>query len=112
MDDIKDPGESGELAGVGAAVIYNRQLLAADVADKTGLARSKALAVVDAVFEAASLALRDGKEVRIPGFGTFVTSERKAAVGADEAAEGTPDMKLVRFRTVKVLRELLSGASV
>ncbi len=113
MDDIKDP-DTGS-AGIGSANIYNRQLLAADVADRTGLPRSKAIAAVDAVFEAAGHALRDGKEVRIPGFGSFLTNERPASKGLDPATGSEvdlPESKSVRFRAGKVLRDLVSGASV
>ena len=115
MDDIKEPAAATDLAGTGSANIYNRQLLAADVADRTGLPRNKAFAAVDAVFEAAGQALRDGKEVRIPGFGSFLTNERPAGKGLDPATGNeveTPESKSVRFRAGKMLRDLVSGTSV
>ncbi len=115
MDDIKEPDTAADVASAGSAIIYNRQLLAADVADKTGLPRDKALGAVDAVFEAAGYALRDGKEVRIPGFGVFLSSGRPAGKGLDPATGDeveTPEGKSVRFRAGKMLRELVSGTAV
>ena len=115
MDDIKEPDAPSESDGIGSANIYNRQLLAADVADRTGLPRSKAIAAVDAVFEAAGHALRDGKEVRIPGFGSFLTNERSAGKGLDPVTGNevdSPESKSVRFRAGKALRDLVSGTPV
>ena len=115
MDDIKEPDAAADSAALGSASVYNRQLLAADVAEKTGLPRNKAVAVIDAVFEAASHALRDGKEVRIAGFGSFLPSERPAGKGLDPETGSeidTPESKSVRFRPGKVLRDMMSGAPV
>ena len=112
MDDIKEPATAADLAGVGTANIYNRHLLAADVAGKTGLPRDKALAAVDAVFESAGHALRDGKEVRIPGFGTFLSGERPAGKSVDPETgteTDTPESRFVRFRAGKMLRDSLGG---
>ena len=55
--------------------------LIAAVADQTDLSRTKAAEVVDAVFEAIEGALKKKEEVRLVGFGTFATAERKAGTG-------------------------------
>jgi DNA-binding protein HU-beta len=106
-ENVHEP-EAGEAP---AAKIYNRQLLIADVAEKTGLPRAKALAAVEAVFSSTSAALKEGKEVRVIGFGTFVVTERKAGKGRDPrtgAEIDIPESKSVRFRAGKVLRELIA----
>jgi DNA-binding protein HU-beta len=94
------------------ARIYNRQTLVADVAEKTGLPRAKALAAVEAVFALTSHALATGKEVRVLGFGTFVVAERKASKGRNPqtgAEIDIPEAKIVRFRPGKVLRDTVDG---
>jgi len=53
--------------------------LIAVVADETELPRAKAAEVVDSVFHAIEKALKESQEVRLVGFGTFVTAKRKAA---------------------------------
>ena len=55
--------------------------LIAAVADQTDLPRAKATEVVDAVFGVIEGALKNKEEVRLLGFGTFVTGERKAGTG-------------------------------
>ncbi|CAG4902434.1 unnamed protein product, partial [Acidocella sp. C78] len=59
----------------------NKMDLVADVAEKTDLTKAKATEVVDAVFAAIEDALKRKEEVRLVGFGTFGTAERKAATG-------------------------------
>ena len=59
--------------------------LIAAVADQTDLPRTKATEVVDAVFGAIEGALKKKDEVRLVGFGTFVTAERKAGDRAQSA---------------------------
>ena len=59
----------------------NKMDLIAAVADQTELSRAKAAEVVDAVFGAIEGALKKKDEVRLVGFGTFATAERKAGTG-------------------------------
>jgi len=47
------------------------------VADTTDLPKAKAAEVVDAVFSAIEGALKKQEEVRLVGFGSFVTAKRK-----------------------------------
>jgi DNA-binding protein HU-beta len=109
MADIQDAASSSEAAEPNK--VFNRQMLVAAVAEKTGLPRAKALAAVEAVFESTSHALKEGKEVRVLGFGTFIVSERKASKGRDPRTGeeiDIPESKNVRFRTGKVLREMVA----
>ena len=63
----------------------NKMDLIAAVADETELSRAKAAEVVDAVFGAIEGALKKQDEVRLVGFGTFATAQRKAAPAAIRA---------------------------
>ncbi len=69
--------------------------LIAAVADETELSRAKAAEVVDAVFGAIEGALKKKEEVRLVGFGTFATAERKASTGPQSAhrrGDGDPGL--------------------
>jgi len=86
--------------------------LAAAVAEQTGLNRSAAVQAVDAVFGTIAEAMKRGEEVRIPGFGNFVVSNRAASTGRNPKT-GEPieisASKQPRFKAGKVLRESLNG---
>ncbi len=118
MDDIEEPirtPRAGKGAGAGKQDhVVNRQKLLVAVTEKTGLPRSKAMAAMDAVFDCVSHSLKDGNEVRVLNFGSFVISERKAGKGRDPrtgAEINVPQSKSVRFRPSKTLREVLGGTS-
>ena len=111
MDDIKDEAPEAE---AGESRVHNRKLLLAEVMEKTGLPRAKALAAVEAVFESASNALKSGKEVRLVGFGNFIITERKASKGRDPRSGEEIDIaesKSVRFRPSKQLRQAIAPAA-
>ena len=82
--------------------------LVAAVAEDTELSRAKAAEVVDAVFGAIEKALKNQEEVRLVGFGTFVTAERKAGTGRNprtgEEME-IPASTTVRFKAGKGLKD-------
>jgi DNA-binding protein HU-beta len=59
----------------------NKLDLIAAVADETDLPKAKAAEVVDAVFGAIEGALKKKQEVRLVGFGSFVTADRAASTG-------------------------------
>jgi DNA-binding protein HU-beta len=91
---------------------FKRQDLAAAIVAKTGLARPKAVAAMDAMLEAIAAQLKDAKEVRLIGFGAFMLTERKAGKGRDPrtgAEIDIPQSKSVRFRPGKGLRDSVSG---
>ena len=119
MDDIKEPVHTPRAGkGAGGAKqenVVNRQKLLVAVTEKTGLPRSKAMAALDAVFDCVTHSLKEGHEVRMLNFGSFVISERKAGKGRDPrtgAEINVPQSKSVRFRASKALREVLGGAPV
>ncbi|WP_278367249.1 HU family DNA-binding protein [Acetobacter orientalis] len=89
----------------------NKQELVSAVADKVTLPKAKAGEVVDAVFGAIEEALSRGQEVRLVGFGTFVTASRKAAKGRNPRTGEEIDIPAstsVRFKPGKALKDAVS----
>ena len=90
----------------------NKNDLIAAVAEKSGLSKTDSGKAVDGVFDAISGALMAKGEVRIVGFGTFSTSERKATTGRNPrtgeplqiAASTQP-----KFKAGKGLKEAVNG---
>jgi DNA-binding protein HU-beta len=82
--------------------------LVAAVAEETDLPRAKATEVVDAVFRTIEGALKKQDEVRLVGFGTFATAQRKAGTGRNprtgEEME-IPASTTVRFKPGKGLKD-------
>lgn len=54
--------------------------LVSAIADRSGLNKSQAKDALDAFLESVSISLRDGKEVRLVGFGSFVPVKRAAGI--------------------------------
>ncbi len=86
----------------------NRAGIVNVVADQAGLTSAKAGQAVDAVFDAIQTALREGREVRLTGFGSFAVSTRKATTGRNPrtgvAIEIGPSNS-VRFKPGRSLKE-------
>ena len=78
------------------------------IAEQVDLPRAKAGEVIEAVIETIVLALTEDQEVRLGGFGTFVTSERKAAKGRNPRSGlviDIPASRSVRFKPAKRLKD-------
>lgn len=89
----------------------NKQDLIAAIAGETSLSKAKCAEVLEAVFLQLQTALKCRQEVRIAGFGSFVTANRKAAKGRNPRTgeEITiPASTSVRFRPGKGLKEAVS----
>lgn len=85
--------------------------LVADVAERAGLSKSDAGKAVDAVFTSITSALKSGDDVRVTGFGTFVTTERAASKGRDPRTGKEIDIKAAKvpkFRAGKPLKDELN----
>lgn len=86
----------------------NKTELIAAVAEKTGITKKTAEAVVGATFEAVTAALVKGEKVQISGFGIFDVKTREARVGRNprtkEAIE-IPAAKLPAFKASKTLKD-------
>ena len=89
----------------------NKMDLIAAVADQTELPRAKATEVVDAVLGAIEGALKKQEEVRLVGFGSFVTSKREATKGRNPrtgAELDIPASTSVRFKPGKALKDAVN----
>ena len=86
----------------------NKKELTASLARSTGLSRSRADKVVDAVFDILSTELEAGRKVVLPGFGTFAQTKRPARKGTNPS-NGKPiqigPKTSATFKAGKVLRE-------
>ena len=89
----------------------NKNELIAAVADKTSISKGDATAAVEAVFDVITGALKDGDEVRVVGFGTFVVTQRKAGKGRNPQTGDEIDIpasKAPKFRAGKQLKEAVN----
>jgi len=89
----------------------NKMDLIAAVADTTDLPRAKATEVVEAVFGAIELALKKNEEVRLVGFGTFATAQRKAGTGRNPRTGEEMQIAAsttVRFKAGKGLKDAVN----
>jgi DNA-binding protein HU-beta len=89
----------------------NKLDLIATVADQTELPRAKAAEAVEAVFAAIERALKEKEEVRLVGFGTFSTAERKASTGRNPRTGEEmpiPASTAVRFKPGKGLKDAVN----
>jgi len=85
--------------------------LIAAVADETELPRTKAAEVVDAVFGAIESALKKNEEVRLVGFGTFATAQRKAGTGRNPRTGEEMQIAAsttIRFKAGKGLKDAVN----
>ncbi|MDI2113501.1 HU family DNA-binding protein [Commensalibacter nepenthis] len=89
----------------------NKQELVAAVAEKIDLSKAKSAEVVDAVLSTIEETLAKKQEVRLVGFGSFVTATRKAAKGRNPRTGEEIDIPAsisVRFKPGKLLKEAVS----
>ena len=89
----------------------NKAELIEAVAEDAELSRVKAVEAVEAVFKVIEAALARGQEVRLTGFGTFVTAKRKAAKGRNPRTGEPMDIAAsssVRFKPGKALKDAVS----
>ncbi|QDH12964.1 HU family DNA-binding protein [Formicincola oecophyllae] len=89
----------------------NKQELIAAVAAETDLPKSKMTVVVEELLKTIEQALAKGQEVRLVGFGSFVTAHRKAAKGRNPRTGEEIDIPAstsVRFKPGKVLKDAVS----
>ena len=90
----------------------NKGELAAAVAQRTQMSRAQATEAVGAIFDAIGEALKKGQEVRVPGFGNFVVTERGASTGRNPQTGAPMEIKAskrAKFRAGKALKDALNG---
>jgi DNA-binding protein HU-beta len=86
----------------------NKNELIAEVADSCEVSKAKAAEVVDCIFDAIAKAIAGGDEVRLVGFGTFLSVQRKATEGRNPRTGQVIKIaasKQPKFRAGKALKE-------
>lgn len=89
----------------------NKQELVSSVAERSDISKTKAGEVVDAVLATIEASLSKGQEVRLVGFGSFVTAKRKATKGRNPRTGdeiNIPASTSVRFKPGKALKDAVS----
>jgi DNA-binding protein HU-beta len=89
----------------------NKNDLIARVADMTGASRNDATRLVEATLDAITAALKQGDEVRLVGFGTFVVSQRAATTGRNPRTGEEiriPAVKQPKFKAGKQLKDAVN----
>ncbi len=90
----------------------NKAELIEAIAVKTGLTKSDAGKSVEALVETVTAALAAGDEVKLPGFGSFVVSDRAERIGRNpRTGESTTiaASKAVKFKVAKGLKDAMAG---
>ena len=81
------------------------------VATSTGLSKSDGANAVDSMLNSIAGALKDGSEVRLPGFGTFSVAHRKASEGRNPRTGEPiqiPASNQPKFKAGKTLKQALN----
>ncbi len=89
----------------------NKNDLVNQVSDNTGLSKSDSAKAVDSVLDTITSTLKNGGDVRLVGFGTFLVSKRKETTGRNPqtgAAITIPAANVPKFRPGKALKESLN----
>lgn len=90
----------------------NKAELVEKVAEKAMFPKKEAAIAVDAVFKTIEEALIAGDNVRLIGFGTFETRERKARMGRNPQSPGEmveiPASKAPSFKAGKALKDAIN----
>ncbi|AQS41439.1 MAG: DNA-binding protein [Candidatus Tokpelaia hoelldobleri] len=90
----------------------NKNELVSSVAEKTGLSKSQAVAAVDAFIESVTGSLKQGGDVRLPGFGAFEVSHRAASKGRNPSTGAEIDIparNVPKFSAGKSLKEAVNS---
>ena len=90
----------------------NKDDLISKVASTVGLSKTEAAKSVNAVFSNISGSLKNGNEVRLVGFGTFLVLNRAATIGRNPRTGESiqiPAKKVPKFRAGKVLKHTVNN---
>ncbi|MDC0349067.1 HU family DNA-binding protein [Alphaproteobacteria bacterium] len=79
----------------------NKNELIMQVAENAGLSKVAAAKAVDGVFESIASSLKGGNDVRLVGFGTFLTVHRKATEGRNPRTGEKIQIKAARLPKFK-----------
>ncbi|MBP5224560.1 MAG: HU family DNA-binding protein [Lachnospiraceae bacterium] len=89
----------------------NKKELVAVVAQKAGVSKKDAEAVVNALVESVTAELKKGGKVQLVGFGTFEVSKRTARVGRNPRTNETIKIKASKapkFKAGKALKDAVN----
>ncbi|PIR34618.1 MAG: DNA-binding protein HU [Alphaproteobacteria bacterium CG11_big_fil_rev_8_21_14_0_20_44_7] len=89
----------------------NKNELIEAIAKEAGLTKADAQKALDAAVSAITKSLKKGKEVRLVGFGTFLTQKRKATTGRNPRTGDSikiPASTQAKFRPGKALKEAVN----
>lgn len=89
----------------------NKQDLIEKVATETGLSKTDAGKAVDGILHSITDTLSTGGEVRLVGFGSFSTSNRKESTGRNPKTGKTmqiPAFTVARFKAGKGLKDSIN----
>lgn len=87
----------------------NKTDLIKSISDSTGVKNTEATRLVDAVFDTISASLRQGEQVSISGFGTFVAKTRAAREGRNPSTGQTiqiPERTSAAFKPAAAMKDL------
>ena len=89
----------------------NKNDLVSAVSGSAGLSKADATKAVDSVFDNITSSLQGGNEVRLVGFGTFSTSQRKATTGRNPRTGEPIQIKAStrpKFKAGKALKDAVN----
>ena len=89
----------------------SKQDLIDAVAEKCEMTKDKAKEAVDAMLHQIAHSMKSGTDIRIPDFGTFKVTKRKAREGRNPATGKTiqiPASNVPKFTPAKKLKDLLN----
>jgi DNA-binding protein HU-beta len=88
-----------------------REAIAQQIGDKFDLPKKKVVEILNYFVELTTQYLKQGKQVKLPGFGTFKVRERKARTAINpktgEKVE-VPAKKVVKFTAAKDLKQAVT----
>ncbi|MFW5888273.1 MAG: HU family DNA-binding protein [Patescibacteria group bacterium] len=91
----------------------NKVGLVEKIVEETGVSRKQASQMLEATLSAIVAELKKGNQVKLPGFGTFLTRTRHERGGVNpqnpEERIRIPEVKVAKFRTGKTLKDALKG---
>ena len=94
----------------------NKVELAEKVAEKIGVTKKQAEDMLNAFEEVVTSTLKDGGEVTLTGFGTFMAKKREARMGVNPQKPGEkihiPAVTVPKFKAGKSLKDALKAGMV
>lgn len=89
----------------------NKDALISSVSEISGLSKTDSTKALESMLQSIQIGVKNGMEVRIMGFGTFGTTERKAREGRNPRTGKTIKIaasKHQKFKAAKILKEAIA----